>query len=91
MATVADQAGVSWKHLGEFSERRTRLSLYKIAPGASLRLADNSIYFVSAGSGAVGAAHFGPHATIHVGPGEQGSVKASEPVEMLHLGLPCFS
>ncbi len=88
---VADQPGASWKHLGEFSERRTRLSLCKIAPGASLRLADNSIYFVTSGSGAVGAASFGLHATIHVGFGEQGSVKASEPVEVLHLGLPYFS
>ena len=82
---------MSWKHLGEFSERRTRLSLYKIAPGASLQLADNSIYFVVSGSGAVGPASFGQHATIHVGFGERGSVKASEPVEMLHLGLPNFS
>jgi hypothetical protein len=88
---VADEPGVSWKHLGEFSERRTRLSLYKVAPGASFRLADNSIYFVSAGSGIVGDAIFVRHSTIHVGLGEQGSGKASEPVEMLHLGLPCFS
>jgi hypothetical protein len=88
---VADQPGASWKHLGEFSGRSTRLSLYKLAPGASLRLSDNSIYFVTSGSGAVGAASFAQHATIHVGPGEQGSVRVSEPVEMLHLGLPNFS
>ncbi len=88
---VADQSGVSSKHLGDFSERRTRLSLYKIAPDASLRLADNSIYFVTAGRGAVGTASFALHATIHLGLGDQGSVKASESVEMLHLGLPHFS
>ena len=88
---VADQPGASWKHLGEFSERRTRLSLYKIESGASLRLASHSIYFVAAGSGAVGAACFRPHATIHLQLGEEESVKASEPVELLHLGLPRFS
>jgi hypothetical protein len=88
---VADQPGASWKHLGEFSERRTRLSLYKIESGASLRLASHSIYFVAAGSGAVGAACFRPHATIHLQLGEEESVKASEPVELLQLGLPHFS
>ncbi len=88
---VAEQPGASCKHLGEFSERRTRLSLYRIASGASLRLAGNSIYFVAAGSGAVGGTGFGPHATIHLAVGEQGSAKASEPVELLHLGLPHFS
>jgi len=88
---VADQPGASCRHLGEFSERRTRLSLYKVAPGGSLRLADNSIYFVASGSGAVGAASFRPHATIHLGLGEQGSVKATEAVELLHVGLPHFS
>jgi hypothetical protein len=88
---VTDQPGACCKYLGEFSERRTRLSLYKMAPGASLRLADNSIYFVTLGSGAVGSASFGPYATIHVGLGEQASVKASEPVEMLHVGLPHFA
>jgi hypothetical protein len=88
---VAEQPGASCKFLGEFSERHTRLSLYKIVPGASLRLADNSIYFVASGSGAVGGANFRAHATIHLGLDELGSVKASEPAELLHLGLPRFS
>ena len=72
-------------------ERRTRLSLYKIESGASLSLPDHSIYFVAAGCGSVGAACFHQHATIHLGPGEQASVRASEPVELLQLGLPHFS
>ena len=88
---VAEQPGASCKFLGEFSERRTRLSLYKIAPGATFQLADNSIYFVASGSGAVGAENFRPHATIQLGIGEQGSVEAREPVELLHVGLPHFS
>jgi hypothetical protein len=88
---VAEQPGASCKFLGEFSERHTRLSLYKIVPGASLRLADNSIYFVASGSGAVGDASFRAHSTIHLGLNELGSVKASEPAELLHLRLPRFS
>ncbi len=90
---VADQPGASCKRLGEFSELRTRLSLYKIAPGASLALADHSIYFVASGSGAAAGKPFRPHATIHVGAGEQGSAtaSASDPVELLHIGLPHLS
>src|SRR5271154_806627 len=37
---VEGQSGVSCKQLGEFSERRTRLGLYRIDAGASLPLED---------------------------------------------------
>jgi hypothetical protein len=87
------QPGVDAKHLGEFSERRTRVALYRIAPGANLRLADHSIYFVVTGTGAVGAQPFQRHATIRLNAGEQAtaSATATEPVELLHIGLPRFS
>jgi hypothetical protein len=90
---LADQPGANCKHLGEFSELRTRLSLFRIAPGASLRLADHSICFVASGSGAAGGKQFRPQATIHVGAGEQGTIAASAngPVELLQIGLPRFS
>jgi hypothetical protein len=52
---LADHPGVSCKHLGEFSERRTRIGLYQISPGASLPLADHSIYFAVKGPGSVRA------------------------------------
>jgi hypothetical protein len=90
---VARQPGACAKHLGEFSELRTRLSLYKLSPGASLGLADHSIYFVASGSGSAGGKFFDRHSTIHVRAGERGSVTAGggEPVELLHIGLPRFA
>jgi len=91
---VADQAGVSWKNLGEFSERRTRVALYKISPGATLRLGDDSIYFVLAGSGAADAKPFGRHATIYLALGDRATAcapaNAAAPTELLHIGLPRF-
>lgn len=90
---VAGQLGACAKRLGEFSELRTRLSLYKLSPGASLRLADHSIYFVANGSGHADEASFARHSTIHLREGEQGRVTADggEPVELLHIGLPRFA
>ena len=88
---VADQPGADCKHLGEFSELRTRIELYRIAPGANLRLAGHSIYFVAAGSGAVAAQTFSKHATIHLHESEQAIATAGEQVELLQIGLPRFS
>jgi fructoselysine-6-P-deglycase FrlB-like protein len=87
---LEDQPGSASKHLGEFSELRTKIALCRIAPGASLRLTGHSIYFVAAGSGAVAARAFEPHATIHLNEGEQAIATASEPVELLQIGLPRF-
>jgi hypothetical protein len=87
---LADQPGSASKHLGEFSELRTKIALYRIASRARLRLAGHSIYFVAAGSGAVAAQAFEPHATIHLSEGEQAIATASEPVELLQIGLPRF-
>jgi hypothetical protein len=88
---LADQPGVHCKHLGEFSERRTRIALCQIVPGASMCLADHSIYFVVSGAGVVGTQAFQPHATIHLAAGERASAITSELVELLHVALPRFS
>ncbi|HTX16569.1 MAG TPA: hypothetical protein VMD77_14815 [Candidatus Baltobacteraceae bacterium] len=97
---LADRPGVSCKHLGEFSERRTQLAFFKIDPGGSLRLQDNSIYFVTRGSGSVStgdstsaARNFGRHATIHLAIGDHAAAAPSgaAPAEFLHIALPRFS
>ena len=91
---VDHQAGVSWKNLGEFSERRTRVELYKISPGATLQLAENSIYFVLAGSGVAEGKPFEGHATIYLRIGERGAAcvpsSAAASAELLRIGLPRF-
>ncbi|MGC2333859.1 MAG: hypothetical protein WA581_20585 [Candidatus Acidiferrales bacterium] len=98
---LADHPGVSCKHLGEFSERRTRIELCEISPGASLPLADDSIYFAIRGSGSVCtpgqgttiAQAFRPRASIYLAVGDQATAIASggDAVEFLHIGLPRFS
>jgi hypothetical protein len=97
---LADHPGVSCKHLGEFSERRTRIELCKISPGASFPLADNSIYFAIQGSGSVCAGEgtavthaFGPRASIYLPADDQAAATASTSgvVEFLHIGLPRFA
>lgn len=90
--------GVSLKHLGQFTERRTRIVFFKVEPGAALDLEENSIYFVSKGVGRVscgdgrGPANFERHATIYLAPGDHAVLFGSgtEPVEILHIGLPHF-
>ena len=97
---LADRQGVSCKHLGGFSERRTQIAFFKVAPGGSLRLADNSIYFVTKGRGAIStgdsaspAQNFGPRASIHLAIHDRAVATPTnnEPVEFLHIGLPRFS
>jgi len=90
---VEGEPGVSCKHLGEFSERRTRVALYRIDAGASLALEDLSIYFVTSGSGSVDGRAFGPRATIHLDVGDRATAMASAAgaVELLHVGLPDLS
>jgi len=87
---LEDQQGASCKLLGEFSERRTRISMFKIEPEACLQLEEHSIYFVVAGAGTVDLKAFKRHATIYLGAGDQATAVASEPTELLHIGLPSF-
>ncbi len=98
---LANHPGVASKHLGEFSERRTKIAMYQILPGATLPLADNSIYFAIRGSGSVCATGqgtpraiaFTPRASIHIPAGDRATATAqgSHPVELLHIALPRFS
>jgi hypothetical protein len=92
--------GVSLKHLGQFSERRTRITFFHVAPEGALDLEENSIYFVIQGSGTVGSGDlrspsfpFSRHTTIHLVWGDHASlrVRGSEPTELLHIGLPHFA
>ena len=87
-AAVQGHAGVRCKRLGEFSECSARLALYRIEEGASLRLEDNSIYFVLNGAGTVEDERFAVYATIHAKTGEHAILAAREPAELLQLGLP---
>jgi hypothetical protein len=88
---IEGQPGTGCKLLGEFSERRTRLALYRIEAGASLSLAGNSIYFIASGSGLAGEQEFGSQATLYVENDMPASITARETAELLQIGLPRFS
>jgi hypothetical protein len=90
---------VSAKHLGEFSERRTRIGFFRLAPAGTLDLDEDSIYFVTRGCGVVSnggstgsASRFERYTTIHLAASDRATVLAegSQPAELLHIGLPHF-
>lgn len=88
---IEGQPGASHKFLGEFSERRTRIALYRIEPGAQMSLAGHSIYFAASGEGIAAGQDFRHHATIYVEGDASASLTARQAVELLHIGLPQFS
>ena len=85
------QKGVSHKPLGVFSERLTRLALYRLERAAELRLDGNSLYFVNSGSGTLEGRRFSDRAAFHVEPGEAAGVQAEQTCEILQVGLPHFA
>jgi hypothetical protein len=87
---IAGQPGASTKLLGIFSERQTKLALYRMERGGSLALEDESIYFVQSGAGTVGGSTIDKHTTIHLVRGDRATARANEATELLQLGLPRF-
>ena len=87
---VPEHPGVQRKLLGVFSERGTRIALFRLQAGASLPLEDNAIYFVDAGGGEVDGRPYGKYTTIHLEPGEDAVATAAAESEFLQLGLPRF-
>lgn len=87
---IPGQPGTSAKLLGIFSERQTKLALYRVEPGASLALEDESIYFVTSGAGTVDGSTIEKHTTIHLARADRAVARANEVTELLQLGLPRF-
>ncbi len=88
---IDGQPGVRCKCLGEFSERRSQISFYRVEPSATFRLEGRSIYFVASGAGSTAAQEFRPHATIYLQDQAPAILSARETVELLRIGLPRFS
>lgn len=83
--------GIASKLMGVFSERGTRVLFHKLDAGARMTLDDGSLYFVCAGTGEVAGKRCSPRTTIHVGHGERADLRASDPIEVLQIGLPRFA
>ncbi|MGH9740080.1 MAG: cupin domain-containing protein [Candidatus Acidiferrales bacterium] len=87
---IKGQPGASGKCLGEFSERRSQLWLYRVEPSATFHLEGHSIYFVASGTGSAAAQDFRPHATIYVPDQTPAILSSRDTVELLRIGLPIF-
>ena len=87
-APIAKDDGSTYKLLGEFSERRTRLGFLGLAAGARHWLDANSLYFVVSGHGRIEGRDWRAHTTIHAAAGEQLEIRADAESEIFHIGLP---
>jgi hypothetical protein len=89
-----DAAGISLKHLGSFGECRTDIGFLKFAAGASYTLAGPRILYGLAGSGRIaspgGAAldEWQAETAIEIRGRESITLRATEPAELLFIGLP---
>ncbi len=88
---VSDAAGSSYKLLGDFSERGTRLGFIGLAAGTRRLLDSRSLYFVVSGSGHIRDAAWRKHTTIHTAANERLEIRAESNTEIFHIGLPDLS
>lgn len=85
--------GVSRKLLGVFSERETRIEVYRVEPGAVWHVPAedaNRLAFVFAGSGSCGGEPCPRDTGIRVEPGEALAFTAQETAEILHITIPTW-
>jgi hypothetical protein len=85
---VGQAQGVSYKLLGDFSERRSRIGFLGLAAGARHRLDSHSLYFVVSGEGRIGGQDWRAQTTIHIDAAEQADIEADTDAEIFHIGLP---
>jgi len=85
---VDGASGVAEKRAGTFTERRTRIGILRLDPGAAHRVDGRAIYFVVSGAGTVDGQPFRPLTTVFAEWGETATFSATDRAEILHLGLP---
>lgn len=88
-----DQAGVSRKLVGVFSERETRLEVFKLAAGATWSVpaeASTRLGFVIDGRGNVAGTAFDGETCYEGAPGESFAVAAQEQCTILSIVIPSY-
>ena len=85
---VEGAPGVSEKPLGVFTERRSEVGLIRLDAGATLTARGKGVYLVVRGAGTVGGETMRALTAAYLDAGETVAIKASEPAELLHFGLP---
>lgn len=85
---VEETPGTSEKVLGVFSSCRTRAACYRLEPDASFVASGRGIYLVLSGKGTLEGDRYGPMTCVYLEESESATFVASEPTEMLLMGLP---
>jgi hypothetical protein len=86
-------AGVSCKNLGVFSERETRIEIYRVEKGAFWSVPSeqaNRLSFIFEGSGHVAGESCPLYSGISCEPGETLSFRANESAQILHVVIPTW-
>ena len=84
----ADEAGVTEKLMGVFTERRSTARFLRLEPGATHRGTGRSLYFVIEGEGTVESEPLQRLTTTYLQRGEHATFTARARTSMLHLGMP---
>jgi hypothetical protein len=87
-APVKGAKGVSEKLFGVWTERRTEAGLLRLEAGASHRVEGRGVYLVLKGSGACEGQPLKQYTTVSLEQDEETTLHATEPMELLHYGLP---
>jgi hypothetical protein len=83
-----EQAGVSEKMLGVFTERRSSASFLKFAPQARHDVLGRAVFIVLSGKGRAGDHELRRLTTLYLDRGERLDLEAHEGMAVLQLGLP---
>jgi hypothetical protein len=83
--------GVTEKILGTFTHCRMRAARYRLDAGAQFVAEERGIYLVLSGTGAVSGQPLKELTTVYLDEGEAATFAASEPTDVLLMGLPSVS
>ena len=90
-APVKGAKGVSEKLFGVWTERRTEAGMLKLEAGASHKVAGRGVYLVMSGTGQCEGKPLQKYTSVFLETGETATLSATEPMELLHYGLPDLS
>jgi hypothetical protein len=90
-APVRGARGIAEKLFGMFTERRTQARLIRLDAGASYEVEGRGVFMVLKGAGACAGQPVKQYTTAYLDQDERAVLKASEPTEFLHYGLPDLS
>ncbi len=87
-APVRCAQGVSEKLFGVWTERRTEAGMLRLEAGAGHAISGRGVYLVMTGAGQCEGKALLKYTTIFLETDETATLRASEPMELLHYGLP---